>query len=172
MDLKYDLDIYLKSFNNSDISYFETALPLKGETIQTLFPIEEIIAVTNYGLDVIYEEGKDYIIRDKKLVITENSRIKQTLVDEYYRKEPDSLQINIDKEKCHYCFNEQRYLLFGEQDYITRRQIAITYKHKPGNAVFAQKNQKDQLNRFFNKLEKGINCLDWLCFSHLFDILY
>ena len=154
MELKYDLDIYLKSFNNSDISYFETALPLMGEAIQTLFPIEEIIAVTNYGLDVIYEEGKDYIIKDKKLVITENSRIRQLSIDEYYRKEPESLQINVDMKKCRYHFDEQRYLLFGEEDYITRRQIAITYKHKPGNAVFTQKNQKDQLNRFFNKLKK------------------
>lgn len=154
MNFKYDLDKYLKPFNNSEISYFETALPLKGEIVQTLFPIEEIIAVTNYGLDVIYEEGKDYIIKDKKLVITENSRIRQLSIDEYYRKEPESLQINVDMKKCRYHFDEQRYLLFGEEDYITSKQIAITYRHKLEDAVFIQKNQKDKLNRFYKKLEK------------------
>ena len=154
MRFEYDLDSYLKDFNNNEITYFETALPLNGETIQTLFPIEEIIAVTNYGLDIIYEEGKDYIIKDKRLVITDNSRIKQLSLDEYYRKEPDSLQINVSKERCHYRFNDQRYLLFGEEDYITKRQIAITYRHKIEDVVYTQKNQKDKLNRFFNKLEK------------------
>ena len=154
MNFKYDLDLYLKPFNSSETMYFETALPLNGEVIQTLFPIEEVIAVTNYGLDVIYEEGKDYIIKDKKLVITENSRIKQISLDEYYRKEPASIQINVDKDNCRYQFNEQRYLMFGEQDYITSKQIAITYKHKLEDVIFAQENQKDKLNRFFSKLEK------------------
>ena len=153
MNFKYDLDNYLKPFNDNEIMYFETALPLKGEAIQTLFPIEEIIAVTNYGLDVIYEEGKDYVIKEKKLVITENSRINQIELDEYYRKEPAVIQINVSKERARYKFNDQRYLMFGELDFMSKKQIAITYKHKLDDVAFVQKNQKNQLNRFFNKLE-------------------
>ena len=150
MNFKYDLDIYLKPFNSSEIMYFETALPLKGEAIQTLFPIEEIIAVTNYGLDIVYEEGKDYFIKDKKLLITDNGRIKQVELDEYYRKEPASIQININKERARYRFDDQRYLMFGELDFMSSKQIAITYKHKSDDVAYTQKNQRDQLNHFFN----------------------
>ena len=157
MNFKYDLDEYLKPFNDSEIMYFETALPIKGEAIQTLFPIEEIIAVTNYGLDVIYEEGKDYIVKDKKIVITENSRIKQVELDEYYSKEPASIQINVSKERARYKFDDQRYLMFGELDFMSKKQIAITYKHTPDDIVFVQKNQKEQLNHFFNKLANKKN---------------
>lgn len=157
MNFKYDLDIYLKPFNNNEIMYFETALPLKGEAIQTLFPIEEIIAVTNYGLDVIYEEGKDYIVKDKKLVITENSKIKQIGLDEYYSKKPAAIQINVNKERARYKFNDQRYLMFGELDFMSSKQIAITYKHKLDDVAFVQKNQKNQLGHFFNKLENKQN---------------
>ena len=157
MNFKYDLDIYLKPFNNNEIMYFETALPLKGEAIQTLFPIEEIIAVTNDGLDIVYEEGKDYIIKDEKLVIIDNSRIKQVELDEYYRKKPASIQNNVNKERARYKYNDKRYLLFGELDFMSSKQIAITYKHKIDDVAFVQKNQRDQLNHFFNKLESKKN---------------
>ena len=155
MKFEYDLDIYLKSFQDNEIMYFETALPLRGEPIQTLFPIEEVIAVTNYGLDVVYEEGKDYLLKDKKLVIPQNSRIKQVQLDEYYRKEPAEIQINVNKDRARYKFDDQRYLMFGEGDYMTSKQITISYKHKLEGAFFRQINQKDKLNRFFTKLENN-----------------
>lgn len=154
MMFTYDLETYLKPFNDSEIMFFETALPFNGEVIQTLFPIEEVIAVTNYGLDVVYEEGKDYIIKDKKLVITDNSRIKQISLDEYYRKEPTSIHINVSKERSRYKFDDDRCLMFGEEDYITSKQITISYKHKKEDVLYIQKDQRDQLNRFFDKLKK------------------
>ena len=61
MKYQYDRDLYLKSIFDGDTVYFETAFPIKGETIQLLYPIEEIIAVTNFGLDLIYEKGREKV---------------------------------------------------------------------------------------------------------------
>lgn len=155
MNFKYDRDIYLKSFDDGEIIYYETFLPLENETISLLFPIEEVIAVTNYGLDIIYEQDKDYVVRDGKLVILPNGNIPVLKLDEYYRKEPDQFPAKIIDKYCPYKFNEDRYLMFGESDTMTKHQFTITYKHKAGKPIFELENQKDKLKRFFTKLEQN-----------------
>ena len=153
--LKYDRDIYLKPFDEGKIMYFETILPIKGEEIKLLFPVEEVFFVTNYGLDVIYEEGKDYIVKNGKIVITKNSKIEQLEIDEYYPKEKTSLGLKVAKAHCPYKFNEDRYVMYGEVDYITKHQIAITYRHKQEKVLFEHKCQKEKLKNFYSKLEKN-----------------
>ena len=153
MKFKYELNTYIKPFDEGETIYYETILPLEGENIQTLFPIEEVIAVTNYGLDVVYQEGKDYLIKDKKLVIIPNGRIKTTPVDEYYIKEEGVSPFVLNQEVCKYKFKEERFLFWAEVDYFSKRQITITYKHKVDYCLFKQQNQKSQLSRFFKKLE-------------------
>ena len=75
MKYQYDRDLYLKSIFDGDTVYFETAFPIKGETIQLLYPIEEIIAVTNFGLNIIYEEGRNYIVKNHNSLIIKEKKI-------------------------------------------------------------------------------------------------
>ena len=144
---------YLASIFDDDVVYYETALPLFGKTIGLLYPIEKVLSVTNYGLDIEYEEGKDYRVEEGKLVILPNGRIKTTSLDEYYSKQPAAIQINIDNNRCPYKFKEQRYAMFGETNFITDKQIAITYQHKGKWELFRQTNQREKLKRFFEKLK-------------------
>lgn len=157
MNCKFDLDLYLKPFNNYEMMYFETALPIKGEEIQLLYPVDRIIAITNYGLDKTYKEGEDYIVKNNKLIITENSQIKQLSLDEYYLKEPAAIPINVNNKRCRYHFADKRYLMFGELDFMSSKQIAVTYTHPIMNVLYTQKEQKEKLNRFFSKLESRNN---------------
>ena len=151
--LKYSRDIYVTPFNKGEIMYFETILPLEGEEITTLFPIEKVYFVTNYGLNIVYKEGKDYEVINGKLRLTENSRIKTLSLDQYYLKKP-TYPLKINKQTCPYKFNEDRYVLFGEGDFITKKQITITYKHKIDDSLYSQKDQSEKLSRFFNKIKK------------------
>ena len=153
MEYQYDRDLFLKSIFDGDTVYFETAFPIKGEAIQLLYPIEEIIAVTNFGLNLIYEEGRDYIVKNHNLVLTDNTRIPQMTLDEYYKREPEEVRIDVSKERCPYKFNEDRFLFFCEKDGTIKHQIAITYKHKPEPNRFKQSPQRNKLSRFFNKLK-------------------
>ena len=153
--LKYDREIYIAPFDKGDTVYFETALPIEGEEISLLYPIKEILFVTNYGLNVIYENGKDYVVVDGKIIITKNSRIKQLSLDEYYLKDGSSFPLKISKEHCPYKFNEDRYVLYGEGDFFTKNQIAVTYKHENTHSLYSQVPQKGKLPNFFNKLNNN-----------------
>ncbi len=148
----FDRNIYLSPIFEGDTVYYETALPFDGEEISLLYPIEEIISVRNYRLDIEYQEGVDYIVRDGKIIILPNSRINTTSLDQYYLKEPASISIVVEPNRCPYKFNEQRYVMYGEGDYMTSRQIAVSYKHKECWNLFRQTNQSDKVNRFINKL--------------------
>ena len=149
----FDRNIYLSSIFDGDTIYYETALPLEGEDIALLFPIEEVLSVKDYGLNIDYKEGIDYKVKDGKLVILPSGHIKITKFDEYYCKKPASVEVAVDNKHCQYHFNEQRYMMFGESNYMTDKQIAITYKHKGSWDLFRQKNQNEKLQRFLKKIK-------------------
>ena len=149
----YDRNIYLKSLFEGDTVYYETALPFNGEEINLLYPIEKIISVRNYRLDKEYQEDIDYIVKDGRLIILPNGNIKTTSLDEYYLKEPASVPIGVNPKICPYHFNEERYVMYGEGDFMTSKQIAISYKHKSSWDLFRQINQSNKVHRFINKLK-------------------
>ena len=152
--LKYDREIYIKPFSSGEVMYFETVLPLEGEVISLLYPVEEVYFLTDYGLKVIYEEGKDYLVKDGKIIIPKGSKIKTLPVDNYYPKANSEFPSKIIPELCSYKFNEERYICFGESDYMSTKQIAVTYRHKNTHPLYEQKVQVDKLPNFFDKIEK------------------
>ena len=153
--LKYNREIYVAPFDKGDVMYFETALPIEGEEISLLYPISEVLFVTNYGLNIIYEEGKDYLVKNGKIIIPSGSKIKQLSIDEYYLKDGTSFPLKISKEHCPYKFNEDRFVLYGEGDFFTKNQIAVTYKHLNTHSLYSQVEQRDKLPNFFNKISKN-----------------
>ena len=152
--LKFNREIYVKPFSSGEVMYFETALPLEGEEISLLYPVDEVYFLTDYELKTIYEEGKDFFVKDGKIIIPKGSKIKTTSVDEYYPKEPTAFPNKVIPELCPYKFNELRYVCFGEGDYMSKKQIAVTYRHKNTHPLYEQEVQIDKLPNFFKKINK------------------
>ena len=145
--------LFMQPILEGDTIYFETALPLKGEVISLLFPIKKIISVTDSSLNIKYIEGKDYFVKDGKLIIPENSDIKVLDVEEYYRKESAPVPIILDPNLGRYKFKEKRYLMFGEGSFMSDKQIAISYIHDGKWDSFKQSSERNKLKKFFHKLE-------------------
>lgn len=157
MKFEYNVEIYTKPFYEGDTVYYETAMFVGEESeIKLLFPVKEMIAVLNYGLTEIYEEGKDYTFEGDILKRTKNSRMPYFKPEELYIKEPNDeithLEI-IDKEllKKH---PFAKYFLYGEQGTFTSKQIAVVYKHdakwQGTRAIY----QGEKLSNFIEKLKK------------------
>lgn len=89
-----------------------------------LFEPLEILEVRTADLETKLEEGKDWVVRDGRLFITPGSSAPVTEYDEIFMK----------NEVPGHCFvYPDGYLLFGaELNCMHNRQIAVTYKCKPG----------------------------------------
>lgn len=148
----FDRNLYLSSIFDNEIIYYETALPLEGEEIELLFPIKEVLSVRNYGLNIEYKKGIDYIVKDKKLLVLPTGKIRITPFDEYYCKTPAQEPIKVVKDRCKYNFKDDRYMMFGEGHFMSDRQIAISYRREGKWDLFRQKEQREKLHNFFNKL--------------------
>lgn len=149
----YNRDLFLKSIFKGDTIFYETALPLKGEEISLLYPIKKIISVSDFSLEKVFVEGKDYFVKDGKLIIPLDSQIPVTEMDDYYLKEVASIPIIFDPTYSPYRFKEKRYLTFGEGSFMIDKQIAISYVHDGEWGLFEQKKQTDKVSRFLSKLK-------------------
>lgn len=156
MNIKYEYNrkLYLKSFFEGDAVYFETALPLEGEEIKLLYPIKKIISITDYSLKKHYQEGKDFIVKDGKLIILKDGNIPIMKLDQYYVDEGNQYNILINKDASFYKFDKVKYIAYGEQDFLTKHQIAICYIHEDKWNGYRNAPQREKLVRFLNKLKK------------------
>jgi lysophospholipase L1-like esterase len=152
---KYNLETYLKPIWYTREVYNETVL-FVGEEDETklLYDKIEIISVRNYGLDIEYEEGKDYIFQDDKIKRLKDSEIPYFEIDEYYKTESDAITINVINEKTDFQLEGKRYLKYGEGDAFTSKQIAVTYKHDSSWKGKVPEGQEDKLINFNNKLKE------------------
>lgn len=146
-------NLLLKSVFEGDTVYFETVLPIKGEETPLLFPIKKIISLKDYSLNKEYIEGKDFFVKDGKLIIPDNSDIPTLEVDEYYIKEQAAINIKYMNGQGPYHFDEQRFLIFGEGSYMSDKQISITYTHDGKWDLFRQTPQREKVSRFISKLK-------------------
>ena len=144
----YYLDTYVKPFWKGTVEYNETVLFLgENDEAQLLYDVQEIIAVTSYGLNVYYEEGKDYEIVGNKIRRTKNSSIPYFTEDEYYPAQSTMKSLEAGR----------KYLLYGEGETFTSRQIAVTYTHAAEWSGAVPVNQSDKFVKTRNKLESKEN---------------
>lgn len=153
MEFKYDRNLYLESIFSSNIVYFETALPVIGMPIKTLFKIKKIIAVTNYSLDITYKEGVDYHIENGELIINKEGSIPQSNINDFYLDEPGSIEIPINPSSSFVKFDKQKYSFYGEGPIMTNRQITITYEHEDSWDDFLPSYQGNKISKFIDKLK-------------------
>ena len=148
-------ELYLKTFYEGKISYLETALILGEEgEVSLLFPIKRIIEVLDFGQEIKYEEGKDYILTDKgTLKRTKGSRMTYLPYDEYYLDKPNSEVVVKVKPNI----MEDKYFYFSEGSFFSKHQVCITYEHDEIDYGFNPIYQGKKLQRFFNKLKNKEN---------------
>lgn len=145
----YNLNTYLKPYWEGNIVYNETVLFLgKDDEAPLLYEIDEIIAISSYDLQIIYEENVDYIISDSKIKLTENTTIPFFTESEYY---PETSQMSSLRE-------DKVFLLYGERDTFTSRQIAVTYTHKGNWQGSIPQSQSIKYKKTISKLENKKDC--------------
>lgn len=89
-----------------------------------LFDADEIITVRDSALETVYEEGRDWIYRDGKLVLPEGSRVPRMSAGELFPSESGEL-----KPRATFPRLSGGFLLFREGNFFHQHQIAVTYRH-------------------------------------------
>ena len=116
----------------------------KGDVKELLFPIKSIISVTSYDGKTTYQEGKDYVVVDGKLQVTENSSIRCITSNTYYNYAGSLIQ------------KDGKYLYWGESQ-MKQWQVAVTYTHEDNWEGYVQESQLEVYKDFVKKLVDGEN---------------
>ncbi|MBR6782627.1 MAG: SGNH/GDSL hydrolase family protein [Clostridia bacterium] len=138
-----DLNEIMQNVFGGTTSIKETVMFIdKGDVKSLLFPIESMISVTSYNGNITYEEGRDYVIVDGKLQVTEDSRIPCITSAVYY---------NYDGSLIH---KDGKPLFWGESR-MKNWQVAVTYTHEDNWEGYLQESQLEVYKDFVKKLVDG-----------------
>ncbi len=73
---RYDEETYMQPFWEGDTVYHDGVLFYKGrKKARLLYPIDQIISVRSFDLQTEFVEGKDFLVVEGELVLTENTTI-------------------------------------------------------------------------------------------------
>ena len=135
----YDRETYMVPvWNDGGIASAETVFVLAEkdgsvEPIQLLYPAKQIISVRNYGLDIRYEEGKDYkLTADGRLQILTGGSIKAMPYDSFYLDVYDpSSSANMPEiyGTGAQIYSEAIYENGEHRQGMTQWQVCVTYRH-------------------------------------------
>ncbi len=145
---KSDLHELMQPIFGGTSSVNETVMFLdKGDVKTLLYPIETIVSVTSYDGKKVYEEGKDYVIEDGKLKVTENSSIPCITRAKYYNSSETMLQTEYDGKKV--------WTHWGEGQVMTNWQVNVNYTHTAEWEGYAQAAELEIYQNFVKKLQAG-----------------
>ncbi len=92
-------------------------------------PVKGSVTVKNIFLDVLYEEGVDYVIEGNYIKRIAGGELPYFKTDEYFRKEPNAaLKLRANPAEIEFSFPEERYIYFSEGVDCFERHIAVSYK--------------------------------------------
>lgn len=148
----YDLEKYTANYWESDVIYNEAVMPLEEQDgsmlpIPLLYKADKILAVRDSSLKTLYEEGKDYILQEGKLVIPEGSAIATVPYSRYYPGK-DYSGPKLDRA------GGEGYVLWCDGFNLHQLQIAVTYIHTDSWEGTIPPAQGDSLPITLSKLEK------------------
>lgn len=86
---RYDHTTYTLPLWQGDTVYNETVMFVGNSGVPLLYKAEKIIAVLGYDLKTEYVEGEDYLLKDGKLYLTENTRIPVFSEKDFYPTAPE-----------------------------------------------------------------------------------
>ena len=145
---KYNLETYTLPLWEGDTVYNESVMFVDEREAPLLYYPEKVISVLSCDLKTEYREGVDYEIKDGKICLTENSRIYETTLSEFYPENPEPGKF------FETTVPGYKYIMFGEGDFMFKRQVFVTYTHKDNwNGFIPEKSNK--FDRFVKKLENG-----------------
>ncbi len=119
----------------------------KGDVKSLLYPIESIQSVTSYDGKKVYEEGKDYVLVDGKIQVTENSSIPCITSKKYYNNPGSLISVNHNGQTVP--------IHWGEGQAMTNWQVNVNYTHAAGWEGFAQTAELATYQNFVKKLQAG-----------------
>ncbi len=139
----------IKNIFSGDTVKNETVMFLDaGDEKELLFDIDKIISVTSYDGKVTYTEGKDYEVRDGKLVALQGGKLPIITRERYYGANSSSLLKTT--------YNGQSvYTHWGEGQIMTNWQVNVTYTHKDAWDGFDQACEAEIYADFIKKLQNG-----------------
>ena len=138
-----DLKDIMQSAFSGTTSVKETVMFIdKGDVKTLLFPIESIVSVTSYDGRTTYEEGKDYVVEDGKLKVTENSAIRCITSNVYYNYAGSLIK------------KDGKELYWGES-MMKQWQVCVTYTHADNWEGYLQESQLEVYKDFVKKLVDG-----------------
>ena len=138
-----DLKDIMQNVFSGTTSLKETVMFIdKGDVKTLLFPIESMISVTSYNGSITYEEGRDYVIVDGKLQVTEDSRIPCITSAVYYNYQGSIIT------------KDGQPLYWGESQ-MKQWQVAVTYTHEDSWEGYLQESQLEVYKDFVKKLVDG-----------------
>lgn len=108
-----------------DTVYEESFMPVGERTVGMLYPMDEIIRVTDACRSVTFREGEDYLLRDGKLLIPEGSAIAVMPECEYHPME-NIPELTSGRGFAH---KDGGFLRFAEGGVFHQMQYVITYRH-------------------------------------------
>lgn len=142
---KLPISAMMQPIFRGDTVLNETVMFVDYEDAKSLlYTPSKIVKVTSYGGDIVYEEGKDYELRDGKLVLLEGSSIPCITGNKYYNM-PGSIITN----------TEGKHLYWGEADAMTKYQVCVDYIHSDSWEGYQQVCYAHRYKAFLEKLEKG-----------------
>ena len=118
----------------------------RGDIKSLLYPIESITSVTSYDGTVVYEEGKDYVLEDGKIRVTENSSIPCITSDVYYNWSESMLVTKHNGRDVNTFWGEAR---------PSQWQVCVNYSHKATWDGFVQECQLDVYAPLIEKMKNG-----------------
>lgn len=149
---QYDLLAFLYPIWAGNFIYNESVLFVgKDDRAPLLYKVEKIISVMSHDLRTEYAAGRDFIYKDGLLGLTGDTAIPFMTLGEYY-PETGILLGNPDANVLHCNRPDHRYLVFGEGDTFTRRQVVVTYQTKDAWNGFIPAGQPDRFARLFEKM--------------------
>ena len=144
LDVKQaDLKEIMQNIFGGTVSLKETVMFIdKGDVKSLLYPIESLVSVTSYDGRITYEEGKDYVVEDGMLKLTEDSSIPCITSEVYYNHAGSIIKMGKDP------------LYWGESQ-MKQWQVSVTYTHADSWEGFVQESYLEIYQDFVGKLIRG-----------------
>ena len=149
LSLKVDsLSEYMRSLWGGGEVINETVMFLDaGEEKELMYKADKIMSVTSYDGKVTYTEGKDYALKDGKIVALNGGALPIITSAKYYGVKDSGLVTNHNGENVGtYC---------GEGRVMTDWQVNVKYTHSDSWNGYRQNCETEQFATFIEKLRNG-----------------
>ena len=139
---------YLEAFDRGGLCEDETAAFIyPDEEKQLLYDIDSIVSVKSYDGGTVYEQGKDFVLKNGKLALSGNSAI-PVMTPEIYYSDGEQPILKVLKPD-----GAESPCYFNGSGTLSKYQIRITYTHEESHGLLPP--CKGRYGRFLSLLESG-----------------